>query len=512
MRSSLKIFNLCFTLLLIGFVNAQQVFQVSTQDVCAGNAPVTFTHNGPVGGTWSVQRGIIDAATGTFSSSGSTTPGLNVATYAATSGKTASAPFIVFPTAPAFAPYELCKGDAFEWPVVTPYANFNVEYRVDGGPWSSNPAAPTAVGCYVVEARYVYNGINYADIKPEVIYEGSEYGYGYRRIAVRIKNIGSVPTQGTITLQVGGVPLSQQLTYLQINPSERGIITIDGNLYEYDNTLWNITNVSQSPNTYNDYTLTSKPGVIIPALSDLIVYMQVRMHDNNYGDDVNIHVFISNGGINEANTSNNGQYFALLANTGLPGNITPAQPGDGSAYIYTTPAATSTLEAVNSCAAGNGGQVCIKDCSLPVIFGDITARFINENLAINWVTKMESNNDHFLVQASKDGKNFTTIGTELSKARDGNSNEDLLYEWKIPVHSIWALSIAGLLVLSIGKKHRGRKWLLTLTFMGVVVLSIKCTKSKNDSFANTNDIYIRIAQVDKDNIVKHSKVVRVIKN
>lgn len=61
---------------------------------------------------------------------------------------------------------------------------------------------------------------------------------------------------------------------------------------------------------------------------------------------------------------------------------------------------------------------------LPVDLVAFTATVAGETIRLDWQTASEQNNDHFQVQRSSDGHNFTTIGTV---AGNGNSNRTIDY-------------------------------------------------------------------------------------
>ncbi|HRO73778.1 MAG TPA: hypothetical protein PK611_08915, partial [Saprospiraceae bacterium] len=68
---------------------------------------------------------------------------------------------LIYPEAPVItAPANTCTS-AFTLPVVTPYAGFTVQYRIQNVPnsilidWTSTPVMPTTPGCYTIQARYV---------------------------------------------------------------------------------------------------------------------------------------------------------------------------------------------------------------------------------------------------------------------------------------------------------------------------------------------------------------------
>lgn len=59
----------------------------------------------------------------------------------------------------------------------------------------------------------------------------------------------------------------------------------------------------------------------------------------------------------------------------------------------------------------------------PVNFGSVMAKMLNGQLMVNWVSETETNNHHYDIELSKDGQNFTKIGSVSSKAANGNSSQ-----------------------------------------------------------------------------------------
>ena len=148
---------------------------------------------------------------------------------------------------------------------------------------------------------------------------------------------------------------------------------------------------------------------------------------------------------------------------------------------------------------------------LPVHFQTVSAVVKNEQLLVNWSTETETNNDHFLIQASNDGVNFKTIQTIQSKAADGNSNGTLEYSSTITLSTITA---AGLLLLIFGiggASVRKRKYGLCLLLLGGV-LFFSCHKTELQNLIDDGKLFVRIVQVDKDGTERTSKVVQVARN
>jgi surface protein len=152
--------------------------------------------------------------------------------------------------------------------------------------------------------------------------------------------------------------------------------------------------------------------------------------------------------------------------------------------------------------------------TLPVVFGNISAFVKNNQLTINWATLTETNNSHFEIEASADGKTFTKIGEVKSKGINGNSTGTLDYTFGSDLAKGSLAAAFGLLLLgAFSVKQSRRKWLvIPLVLIGVSGLWVSCSKNNNDTInVNGNkQAFIRIAQVDIDGAKYYSRVVKVI--
>jgi hypothetical protein len=102
--------------------------------------------------------------------------------------------------------------------------------------------------------------------------------------------------------------------------------------------------------------------------------------------------------------------------------------------------------------------------TLPIKLTSFTATQKNNDVQLNWQTATEINSQHFLVQRSTDGINYSTVATVNAK---GNSSDYVNYTY----NDINALS-----------------------------------------FATSNIVYYRLQMVDKDGKAQYSQVVKVIVN
>ncbi|TXH21096.1 MAG: hypothetical protein E6Q95_04530 [Chitinophagaceae bacterium] len=152
------------------------------------------------------------------------------------------------------------------------------------------------------------------------------------------------------------------------------------------------------------------------------------------------------------------------------------------------------------------------DGSLSVVFGNSSAIFSHHQLAIQWHTQSEFDNDHFLVEGSKDGKQFITLTTIKSKAENGNSNASLSYSLILNSKNgnlASSLFIVLLILISlIGTLKQRRKLALASV---IAVLFIACNKQDVQNNQDNDEIkFIRITQVDKYGTKQSGKIMKII--
>lgn len=148
--------------------------------------------------------------------------------------------------------------------------------------------------------------------------------------------------------------------------------------------------------------------------------------------------------------------------------------------------------------------------ALPVRFGVISAAVRNGRLLVNWSTESEVNNNHFDIELSADGKQFTTVATVASKAVNGSSNTVLTYQYSTSVSQLMsflgAAAFALLLLLPAGIRRRKIRPVTLLAIAGIIFWS--CAKNDRPS-GNSDTLFLRIVQVDKDGKKSYSKILRV---
>ncbi|MBO9592636.1 MAG: hypothetical protein J7599_06970 [Niabella sp.] len=152
--------------------------------------------------------------------------------------------------------------------------------------------------------------------------------------------------------------------------------------------------------------------------------------------------------------------------------------------------------------------------ALPATFGPLTAVFKNNELVVSWTTETETNNDHFEIEASVDGKTFTTIGTVKTQAENGTAVQALQYRFskEQPGSLIAALGIGLLALGGLGAcmNRKRRVSCILAVLLGGALFYSGCTKNETLPSAE-GKLYIRIVQVDKDGTRSYSKVVVAVK-
>ncbi len=162
----------------------------------------------------------------------------------------------------------------------------------------------------------------------------------------------------------------------------------------------------------------------------------------------------------------------------------------------------------------SGFWVKTTDRPLPVTFGSIAARIQGGSLWVDFTSEKETNNHHYEIEASTDGKTFKKIGELRSQAPDGNSDTALSYTFKTAVSGIMgAAGIAGivLLALAAGAGSRRRRLLPAAIVAISLCVAAACVKHSRESVAHHSPkIWVRIAQVDKDGTKRYSISVKVV--
>ncbi len=162
----------------------------------------------------------------------------------------------------------------------------------------------------------------------------------------------------------------------------------------------------------------------------------------------------------------------------------------------------------------SGFWVKTTDRPLPVTFGSIAARLQGGSLWVDFTSEKETNNHHYEIEASTDGKTFKKIGELRSQAPNGNSDTAISYTFKTAVSGIMgAAGIAGvvLLALAVGAGSRRRRLLPAAILAISLCVAAACVKHSRESVAHHSPkIWVRIAQVDKDGTKEYSKIVQAV--
>jgi len=153
---------------------------------------------------------------------------------------------------------------------------------------------------------------------------------------------------------------------------------------------------------------------------------------------------------------------------------------------------------------------------LPVTFGNFKAGIFGNQLKVNWQSLTEKNNKQYLIQVSQDGKTFFTIGEQLSKATNGNSDEAIDYEFSGSLQDFNGVFATLFLISLFSLIRNKRKRILNFSLIiGIscclVFIGNSCNKKAIEMQQEQSELYLRIAQVDKDGTTQHSKVIRVTK-
>ncbi|WP_300600880.1 hypothetical protein [Niabella sp.] len=150
--------------------------------------------------------------------------------------------------------------------------------------------------------------------------------------------------------------------------------------------------------------------------------------------------------------------------------------------------------------------------ALPVVFGKLSATISGNQLSVSWSTLMEKNNDHFVIEVSKDGQHFTAIG-QVASTVNGNSDQETHYSYTISMAGTQALGISFLafsMALLLFRRRNCRLQLMVLVMgLGLAMPSCKKEGPAIDQAGNA-PLFVRIQQVNKDGSVAYSPVVKAV--
>ena len=148
--------------------------------------------------------------------------------------------------------------------------------------------------------------------------------------------------------------------------------------------------------------------------------------------------------------------------------------------------------------------------ALPINFGFISAKLEGDKLAVGWSSIAETNNSHFEIEISRDGKHFVSIGKVNSKAESGNSFTEINYSFSVGLSGIvtgFSLLFAALLIPAFRKYKYAYVMVMLL---GIGLFQLSCNKQNKDTLDSSAKIYVRVVQVDKDGTWHCSKVVQAV--
>jgi len=304
---------------------------------------------------------------------------------------------------------------------------------------------------------------------------------------------GSVTPSATFSMSSGGDPLlvfqtkSSTKTFTQINDTNLPLTDI--NFITGITTDYNTATI----NPVTRWTLGTQDG-----RADGITSVQESTVPPGLTNGVNC-VSLGAAGTNE----NYAKYTGSLS--GSRAEIIARMSNPSNWDAVTTPTTTITL-------ANFTGNVV-----LPVVFNGLKAGLKNGKLTVDWSTVSETNNAYFEVQGSLNGVEFVKLGTMASKGINGNSSQQLNYQFIADTNSSLLLSGFGILTLLGGAlllSLRNRKGILLPGVAGMFLLALgssSCSKSVTvpDSTGH-QQIFIRIAQVDKDGTTSFSKVINAM--
>ncbi len=189
-----------------------------------------------------------------------------------------------------------------------------------------------------------------------------------------------------------------------------------------------------------------------------------------------------------------------------PATVSPT----GELVATGTGAITITYTVSGNCGTTKSSVTTNAAGPLGVSFGDIRAQLNNNVITVDWTTLKEENNNHFQVEVSTDGLQFTSIGELQTQSLNGNSQEVLHYHFikDLTGHAaLFGIGLMSILGISLFAK---RRWLFSAVFLLTFsTLFTGCKKNTAPGISN-NKLFVRITQVDIDGNKSYSKIVSVI--
>lgn len=153
----------------------------------------------------------------------------------------------------------------------------------------------------------------------------------------------------------------------------------------------------------------------------------------------------------------------------------------------------------------------VNPAALSVSFGDINAYVNGNTLFVDWKTLDEKESDKFDIEVSRDGKNFKTIGSVKSLSEKGFSSTDLTYSYQSNLSDLTSLFISIFALLCLTPLKNRKKKTIGMLLLVFFSLSFWTCRKKETLFDDaTSGIYVRIVQIDKNNVKHYSKVIKAI--
>jgi hypothetical protein len=131
--------------------------------------------------------------------------------------------------------------------------------------------------------------------------------------------------------------------------------------------------------------------------------------------------------------------------------------------------------------------------TLPVTLTSLEAKNENGQVKLTWKTSAETNNSHYNVSVSYDGKNFSQVKRVEAKNAAGS------YEVSFPIDQVLyaGLGLLGLLLIP----RQRNKW-LRLVILGVGITMLAACAKEQLAIDETEKVaYVKLEQVDKDGTV-----------
>jgi len=265
--------------------------------------------------------------------------------------------------------------------------------------------------------------------------------------------------------------------------------TTDAKFQNPNNTIKGVLNASGRVEFHNKPNIMACPGTI--NTKDFFNYSERNVIEGSGYIKVT-GTFTSSNALTEST--------GITLNAPDAGNGTDPNKNPGKAVLGTT----------SPCVAADP-MAKEKVTTLPVTFGVINPTIVDNRLIIDWSTLSETNNDHFNVEISNDGKNFTKIGEVKSGAANGISTEALQYQF---TYTIAGKAIAGGLafILLAGGSIMYKKRSRILAMLSIIMISatlFSCSKSDYAmETSNGQKVFVRIVQVDVNGQTSASQVIK----